>query len=198
MAVNPIPPIEMPPRPARLLTVKEYLDMHRLGILTADDRVELLEGWLVEKMGKNPPHLRCADRLLQLLFSILPEGYFLRQEAPITFGRSVPEPDFTILRGERDDYAKRLPSASDAAVVMEISDTTLAKDRKYKTELYSRAGIPVFWLVNLNERQIEVYSDPDTATSTYLTTVILGEEEVITLVVDGDEVTLIPVKDILP
>lgn len=111
---------------------------------------------------------------------------------------SVPEPTFSILRGVMDDYAKRLPNGDEVALVVEISDSTLAIDRDFKTQLYARAGIPVYWLISLNERQIEVYSDPDPATSRYLTTTILGTEDAVTLVLDGDEVALIPVKDILP
>lgn len=193
-----LPAVELPPYPVRLLTVQEYLEMHRLGIFDDDDNLELLEGWVVKKLGKNPPHIRCSTRLNRLFLTHIPTEWTVHSEASITLSQSAPEPDFSILRGDMDEYANRLANASDIAVVVEISDTTLAKDRSYKTQLYARAAIPVYWLISLNERQIEVYSDPDPATASYLTTVIFGEKDDITLVLDGDEVALIPVVDILP
>jgi len=190
---------DMPPQPIRRLSVQEYIDMHRLGILTADDRLQLLEGWLVEKMGKNPPHIRCFDLLFRLLLPIIPPlKWTLHAEAPIRLGRSVPEPDFSIVRGTLADYAHRLATGDDTALVIEISDATLVKDRTYKVQLYAGADIPLYWLINLAERQIECYTDPDPKNLRYGTMQFYGENETLPLVLEGQPIALLKVADMLP
>lgn len=188
---------DMPPQSIRRLSVQEYLDMHRLGILTEDDHLELLEGWLVEKMSKNPPYLSCSDLLLRSLMRLTPEQWLLRTESPITLTYSVPEPDFIILRGEVADYVNRLATGEDAALVIEILDSSLANDRGYKLQLYANANIPVYWLINLMDRQIEVYSDPEPASSLYRTAQVFRANETFPLTLDGVEIATIKVKDIL-
>ncbi|MBK8026834.1 MAG: Uma2 family endonuclease [Chloroflexi bacterium] len=113
----------------RLVSVQEFLDMHERGIYTAEDRLELIEGWMVEKMTKKPPHIRSANLLLRPLLPLLSEEWTLNSETPVVLEGSIPEPDFSILRGPLDDFADRLPTAADVALVIEIADTTLASDR---------------------------------------------------------------------
>jgi Uma2 family endonuclease len=146
------------------LSVTQYHAMLHAGILTADDPVELLAGWLVRKMPKNPAH-RAATRLLsQALERLLPAGWYVDTQEPITLADSEPEPDVVIVRGDTRQYLDRHPGSQDVTLVVEIADTTLQRDRVLKQRLYAQAGIPVYWIVNLPERQVEVYSQPSRVT----------------------------------
>ncbi len=134
--------------------------MIQLGILTDDDPVELLEGWLIYKTPKNPPH-RIATKLTRdALDRILPSGWYVDSQEPITLEDSEPEPDVIVVQGKTRDYVDRHPSAQDIALIVEISDSTLERDRTLKQRLYARAGIPVYWILDLRESTIEVYSQP--------------------------------------
>ncbi|MCK6576614.1 MAG: Uma2 family endonuclease [Anaerolineae bacterium] len=187
-----------PPASVRRVSVQEFLDMHERGVFTADDRLELLEGWIVEKMTKKPPRLSSADRLLYALLPRLQPGFLLRQESPVVMERSIPEPDFCILRGTLEDFAARLPTPSDVALVIEISDATLANDRTTKRRLYAAAGIPVYWLVKLTDRQIEVCTSPDPAHALYRQVTIFTPDAALPLVLDGQEIAQLRAADILP
>lgn len=157
------PPLvtKVPTYPIWQLTVEKYHSMVATGILTEDDPVELLEGWLVIKMSKNPPHSFTTQILGEILTVLLPLGWFINNQEPITTGDSEPEPDLSIVRGERRMYSDRHPGAEDVELVIEVADSSLERDRTIKKRIYARAGIPVYWIVNLPERQIEVYSKPD-------------------------------------
>lgn len=157
------PPIttKIPPYPIWQLTVEQYHTMITTGILTDGDPVELLEGWLVIKMSKNPPHSFTTQMLREILTIFLPLGWFVNDQEPITTGDSEPEPDLSIVQGERRMYCDRHPSPEDLGLVIEVADSSLERDRTIKKRIYARAGIPIYWIVNLPERQIEVYSQPD-------------------------------------
>src|SRR5438128_2201088 len=114
------------------LSVAQYHEMIQAGILTADDPVELLEGWLVYKMPKNPPH-RISVRLTQrALEAVVPAGWYVDAQEPITLADSEPEPDVMIVRGDTRQYRNRHPGAADVALVVEVADTTLERDRGAK------------------------------------------------------------------
>lgn len=150
----------IPPEPIWRFSVEQYRDMIRLGILTADTPVELLEGLLIQKMPKNPPH-RIVNKLVsQALESIIPLGWYVDTQEPIELATSVPEPDVAIIRGNTRDYLEHHPTSQNVAVVIEIADSTLEKDRTYKQRIYAGALIPIYWIVNLSELQIEVYTQP--------------------------------------
>jgi Uma2 family endonuclease len=134
--------------------------MIQTGILTDDDPVELLEGWLVTKMPKNPPHRLTTQLTREALSSLLPAGYYVDDQEPMTTDDSEPEPDVMIVRGLRRDYRDHHPGPQDIAVVIEVSDTTLQRDRTLKKQIYARGGIPVYWIINLPEQQIECYTYP--------------------------------------
>jgi Uma2 family endonuclease len=124
------------------LSVGQYHEMIRAGILTSDDPVELLAGWLVYKMPKNPPH-RIATRLAQeVLEAVVPTGWYVDAQEPVTLSDSEPEPDVMIVRGETRDYHDRHPGPEDVALIIEVADPTLERDREVKKILYARAGIP--------------------------------------------------------
>jgi hypothetical protein len=190
----------VPSEPIWRLTVEQYHDMIRQKILTEDDPVELLEGWLVTKMPKNPPH-RVATRLLrQALERAIPAGWYVDAQEPITLSDSEPEPDGMVARGDTRQYIDRHPGAEDLALVVEVAEATLQRDRGPKKRLYARAAIPVYWIVNLPEKQVEVYSDPAGRGKEpdYGKRQDYGPASEIPLVIDGREVQRIPVKSLLP
>jgi Uma2 family endonuclease len=150
----------VPPEPIWRLTVQQYHEMIRAGILTDDDPVELLDGWLVPKMPKNPAHRVVTRKLRKSLEGLLPQSYYVDSQEPVTLATSEPEPDVVVVRGSDGQYMNRHPGASDLALLAEIADTTLARDRGPKKQLYAAAGIPVYWIVNLVESQVEVYTNP--------------------------------------
>ncbi len=134
--------------------------MIRAGILTDDDPVELLDGWLVSKMPKNPPHCVVTRLIRQALERLVPAAWYVDTQEPLTTADSEPEPDVVVVRGETRQYLDRHPGPEDVGLVVEVADTTLQRDRTSKKRLYARAGIPVYWIVNLPESRCEVYSEP--------------------------------------
>ena len=151
-------PQTIPYQPVRM-SIDRYHALTRAGAFTEHDGVELLEGVVVEKMSKNPPH-RLTTRKCDLLLSSLPlHGWHVQNQEPITLHNSEPEPDVAIIRGQLSDYTQRHPSIGEIALVVEVADTSLVTDR-YKGRLYAAAGIPFYWLINLVERCVEVMSDP--------------------------------------
>ncbi len=182
------------------LSVAQYHAMIRTGILTADDQVELLEGWLVYKMPKNPQH-RIATRLTQrALETIIPSGWYVDTQEPITLDDSEPEPDVMIVRGETWQYADRHPGPPDLALVVEVADATLARDQGLKKRLYARAGITIYWILNLPESCLEVYTDPSgpAAEPDYQQRQNYGSSEIVPVVIEGGEVGRIAVQELLP
>jgi Uma2 family endonuclease len=182
------------------LRVEQYHAMIRAGILTADDPVELLEGWLVYKMPKNPPH-RVATRLAQTaLERILPTGWYVDTQAPITLEDSEPEPDLVVVRGEPRLYLDRHPGPAELALVVEVADASLIRDQGAKKRIYARAGIAVYWIINLPDRRCEVYTDPGAAggEADYRQRHDYGPSDAVQLIIDGQAVGSIAVADVLP
>jgi len=133
--------------------------MLEVSILTEDDPVELIHGQIVEMSPENSPHLICIAKLNQILVRELAgSGCFVQPQSTLPLDEyNLPEPDLAVLRGTPDDLIKgELP----VALVVEVADTSLERDRTVKQQLYARAGIPAYWIVNLATRKLEVYSDP--------------------------------------
>ena len=143
------------------LTVDQYLNLMDAGILQSGDPVELLEGVLVQKMAIRPPHTGTVRRCQRWIEPRLPDGWRYRLGQPIILSDGMPEPDGVVARGTSDDDDVFHPPAADVCLVIEVADSTLARDRTIKLRSYARAGIPVYWIVNLIDRQLEVYTDPD-------------------------------------
>jgi Uma2 family endonuclease len=174
--------------------------MIRTGILTEDDPVELLEGWLVIKMPQNPPH-RAAVRLIQrALEGRVPSNWYVDTQAPITTAHSEPEPDVVVVRGDTRQYLDRHPGPQDLALVIEVADTTLQRDRLLKKALYALAGIPVYWIVNIPERMCEVYTNPSEPGEQpdYRQRQDYGPMDEVPLVIEGVEIGYIAVQELLP
>jgi Uma2 family endonuclease len=182
------------------LNVQQYHEMIRAGILTENDPVELIDGLLVTKMPKNPPHILASELVRDHVSPLLPAGWFMNSQQPVTLAASEPEPDAMVVRGSRFDYRDRTPVPGDVALVIEVSDTTLDQDRGLKKRLYAEAGIAAYWIVNLIDRRVEVYTEPSGPSShsdyRQLRTYAPGEEIALTL--DGREAARVAVQNLLP
>ena len=150
----------VPPEVIWRLSVDQYHAMIHAGILTDDDPVELLEGWLIAKMPKNPLHRAVTRLIRQVLERLVPAEWYVDSQEPITTYDSEPEPDVVVVRGQPRHYLDRHPGPQDVGLVIEVADTTLQRDRGFKKRLYARAGIPVYWIVNLSDNQCEAYTEP--------------------------------------
>lgn len=184
----------------RRFTVKEYHDLIRVGVITEDDDLELIEGYLVHKVSRNPPHDSTILRLNNRLVPLLPAGWVVRIQSGITLGDSEPEPDVAVVRGNDRTFDARHPGAADFGVVMEVSDWSLAGDRDDKARMYARAAIPEYWIINLVDRQIEVYTAPTSAggTPAYTTRKDYGPTDSVPLALSGVTVAALAVADLLP
>lgn len=190
----------VPHDPIWRLSVQQYHAMIQAGILTEDDPVELLEGWLVLKMPKSPSH-RMVTRLLgKALERLLPADWYVDTQEPITIVDSEPEPDVVVVRGDTRQYHDRHPGSQDVALVVEVADTTLRRDRTLKKRLYAQAGIPIYWIVNLPERWFEVYTQPSGPIESpdYGRRQDFGPADWVPVIIENSEVGRIAVQELLP
>ncbi len=144
----------------RPFTIDEYHQMIRAGILIDGEPVELLEGWMVKKMSHGTPHDSSMDAFEGLLPTLLPSDWFMRCQRAVTLDDSEPEPDYAVVRGPRSRYRDAHPCPADIGIVVEFSVSSLRVDRVGKARIYARAGIPVYWIVNVADKVIEVYTQP--------------------------------------
>jgi Uma2 family endonuclease len=184
------------------MTVGQYQEMRRNGIIGEDEPVELLEGVLVKQMGKNPPHRLATQTLRDLLPRMMPAGWYVDDQETLTTDDSEPEPDVMVVRGIRRDLTRqnRHPRPAEMGLVIEVSESTLATDRGTKRRVYARAGVPEYWIVNLVDRRIEVYTQPsgpaDTPAYASQHDYQAGEEVPVRL--DGTEVGRVRVDELMP
>jgi Uma2 family endonuclease len=187
------------PLPMHRFTVEQYHRMIDAGVLTEDDRVELLEGWIVEKMPHTPPHDGTILAAQTELLKVIPASHVLRIQSAITLADSEPEPDLAVAQGPLRRYFEEHPGPRDLALVVEVAAATLDQDRGIKQRIYARARIPVYWIVNLLDGLVEVYTNPRAGKSpAYRQRQDLGGKDTVSLVIDGKEVARIPVRDLLP
>jgi len=179
------------------LTVKQYDRMVAAGILGKRDRVELIEGILVAKMGRNPPHVQSCNKALRELQQLSRAGWHVRKEDPIVVSDlSKPEPDLAVVRGAIEDYDHREVTATDVVLVVEIGDSTLRADQQEMRPIYATSSIPIYWIINLVDRQVEVYSEP--AGGDYRKVEIFSREQDVPVIIGGVEIGRIRVADLLP
>ena len=184
----------------RRFSVPEYHRLTEIGVLTENDDLELIEGYLVLKMARNPPHDCSIELTSDAVRAANPKGWCVRVQCAVTLPDSEPEPDVTLARGATRNYAAHHPSPGEIGVLVEVSDSTLLGDRADKGRIYARANVPIYWIVNLVDRQIEVYEQPSgpTAAPAYAKTTIYGAGDSIPLVLDGVTVATFAVQDLLP
>ncbi len=149
-------------------SLERYHRLIDLGILTPEDRVELLFGQIVEKRSIGELHAACVDKMMEYFYDRFGKKFQYRSENPVTLpAESEPEPDFVIAERREDRYRSGHPTPADIHLIIEVADNTLDTDRRVKSVLYALAGISEYWVINLKQRQVEVYLKPDTAAGTY-------------------------------
>jgi Uma2 family endonuclease len=193
------PDAVLPPYPVRRFSVEDYFKLIDAGVLGEDDNCELLEGWIVPKMGKKPLHDGTIDIVLGVLGEILPTGWFPRVQNVLQTPTSAPEPDFAVARGKRGSFTGRHPQGNDVGLVIEVADSTLHIDRR-KALIYAAAGVPRYWIINLPDRCVEVYESPqlDGEVIRYAAPRIFRGDDELELVLDGQHVARINCAQLLP
>lgn len=142
--------------PLHRFSVQQYHQLGDFGILSAEDSVELLDGLIVRKMNQRPIHGFIVRVLNEMVQQQLPTGWLCQCQLPITAASSEPEPDLAVISGEHESFRDRHPSGTDCRLVVEVADTSLAKDRG-KVKIYQAAGVAAYWIVNVAERCLEAY-----------------------------------------
>jgi Uma2 family endonuclease len=210
----------MPKDPPRLagtaelwpLSLDQYHQMIAAGILAEDDPIELIDGYLVAKdsgrgpgMPPAPEHASSTSRVNRRLSRALAETWVVRCQDPIQLGPSdiagagsEPQPDVAVAQGPESRYDNHHPGPADLLLVVEVSDSTLSRDRQDKAQRYASASLPRYWIVNLVDRQLEVYTDPDPATGQYRSRQVLTENAQVVLSWPGLAPVTFAVKDFLP
>lgn len=181
-------------------SVGRYQKMIETGILTSEDKVELLENYVVLKMPRNPLHDGTIQLASETLPPYLPRGWRLRVQLTVVLTDSQPEPDLAIVRGDARTYITRHPGAADVGTLIEVADSSLLRDQYDKTRIYARGNIPHYWIVNLVDRRVEVFSQPSgpTTVPAYGSYQIYQPGDAIPLILDGTTVGTVAVNDLLP
>jgi Uma2 family endonuclease len=182
-------------RPRRW-TREEYYRAADLGLFRPEERLELLDGEIIAKVSpQKSPHATAVILAAQRLGDAFGPTHHARQQMPLILNDlSEPEPDGVVAVGTPVDYLASHPKASDAGLVVEVSDTTLRYDRGRKRSAYARAGVMEYWILNLPQRQLEVHRDP--SGERYRSVAVYGEHEVVTPL--GAPQSTVPVSDLLP
>jgi Uma2 family endonuclease len=186
------------------ITVEEYHRMIDAGVFGPEPRLELLEGVIVDKMTKKPPHVLATDLLDEVLHQLLPSGcgYCVSMGNPVIIEDrdGELEPDAMVLRGSLRDYAGRRRTSANAAVFIEVADTSYDYDRNDKWVTYAAARVPIYWILDLNGRRLEVHTEPtgEGEAAAYARTQFYGPDDEVPLVLDGREVARFFVREILP
>jgi Uma2 family endonuclease len=191
---------DAPPRSVHRFTIREYERLVRIGFLNPGDRAELIDGWLVDKMPHNPRHAGVVDIANQAIEALLPDGWTTRSQLPIRLpGNNAPEPDVAVVPAPKQLYLERHPTEKDVAIVVEVSDTSLDEDRRVKLPQYALAKLPVYWIVNLIDRRVEVYTQPRGGKNpAYKQHTNYGPDDAVPVVIGGKELGRIAVKELLP
>ena len=185
------------PAPLYQMTVDQYEALVDSGAFTKRDKLHLINGYLVAKVTRKPPHVLAGDLARAALELILAgQGWHARVESPVRLPPgSEPEPDVSVARGNNRDYGRRHPGPADIALLVEVADSSVFEDRKLAF-VYATAMIPVYWIVNLVDRVVEVYTGPEPGG--YAPPTIYGPGSLVPVVVDGQIIGQIAVDDLLP
>jgi Uma2 family endonuclease len=182
------------------VTVAEYHQMIRDGAFDDGDPIELIEGYLVQKMPHNTPHASTVQKLTKRLIRLAPSGWEVRIQLPITLTDSEPEPDAALARGTDVTFDTHHPEPAELGLVVEVADSSRYSDRLEKGRVYARAGIPVYWIVNVADKRIEVYTTPDTTANppAYAARLDYLPGDTVPITLDGAVVGTIAVNELLP
>src|SRR2546428_3421807 len=145
----------------RLFDVDDYHRMAKAGILSEDDRVELIDGEIVAMTPIGSRHNAAVDRANRSLTMALGDRAFVRVQGSVRLDRfREPQPDFVLLRPQADFYASRLPGPSDILLIIEVAESSLGYDRDVKARIYAQSAVPEYWLGDLDDRSVSCYSEP--------------------------------------
>ncbi|GAB4141978.1 MAG: Uma2 family endonuclease [Planctomycetaceae bacterium] len=194
--------------PLERLNVRQYHAMISTGILREGAPIELIDGLLVQKdrrdhggalMTVGPKHAFTVRLVFQILMSIS-EGLdcFAQSQQPVTLNETnEPEPDVSLILGHMDDYSERHPGPADVALICEVADTSLFFDRGKKCAIYASSGIPEYWIVDLQNRKIDVFKNPVSTEEVYSSHTVFKNNDKIELIVLNNRFE-ISVNEILP
>ena len=181
----------------RRITVAEYQQLTVAGFFAKDERFELLDGLIVRRPTFRPPHAATYNRVRKRLDREVPAGWYVYCRPGVALEVSVPEPDLCVLRELDEEYQTRLPTANDLGIVIDVTDAGLLTVKRDKLRIYAAGRVPVRWLVNIPERQIEVYTDPQPTADppAYATVRVFPRGQDVPLELDGVAVAAVPVGD---
>jgi hypothetical protein len=194
-------PASQPPYPPiHRISVRQYEQMIDAGVFLEGPKLELIEGMLVSKMTQNPPHNFCVGEFMDFLQESIPDSWHLQVQSALAVLNSRPEPDLAVLPFPRRDLGLRHPRGDETALVVEVADTSLEYDRGVKARLYAAGRVPVYVIVNLPERTVEIYTHPDGAgeTAHYRALRTVGETERFALQLAGHDFPEILTRDLFP
>jgi hypothetical protein len=184
------------------MSLKKYEAMVRSGVFTNRDRLVLIEGFLVEKVTQYPPHTISCELCRAVFQQVIPSGWHPRSDRPLRVPSraSMPEPDLVVARGAIRDYVAGDPGPAEVAMVLEVADLSLDDDRNVMARVYGGAGVTIYWIVNLVDRQVEVYSAPSGPAEPvgfrHCDVYQVGQH--VPVVIDGVEIGQIAVTAIMP
>jgi Uma2 family endonuclease len=181
-------------------SLKKYQRMIDDDILDEQDRVELLENYLVLQTSRIPEHDSVLQTIQMIFMGFLPSGWSLRFQSTVELTNSQPEPDIAVVRGFGRDYLKHPPRAADIGLVIEIANTSLLRDTEDKARIYAGAGIPHYWIINLRGRCCEALSQPVNRLrqTAYRRRRAFRAKESVPFILDSAMIGSIPVRDLLP
>lgn len=182
------------------LSVDQYHEMLRHGILAEGDAVELLDGILVAKTTKSTAHNVAVMLVHAALAKCVPAGWFAVAQGAATLPASEPEPDVMVIPGQPRDYLQHHPLPGEVALIVDVSESSLRHDRRFKKAIYAAAGLPVYWIVNLVDRRVEMYADPTgpDGQPDFRQRQDFSETEEVPVIIDGREVARVSVRALLP
>jgi Uma2 family endonuclease len=182
-----------------LFSTEEFYRLLETEFFPDDARVGLWEGRIYKKMSKTQAHAVTGDKIHRRLDRALPAGWYVGGENPVTVSENkAPLPDLVVLRGEPDDYIDRRPGTADVGLVVELSFRSLKVDTGTKLAAYASAGFSAYWVINLLDRVIHVYSEPVPAEGRFASMTTVKPGETVPLALDGVQVAMIAASDLLP
>jgi len=194
--------MESPPAlgaPLVRFTSARYEELTEQGFFGPQDKIELIDGYLVEKMPQNDPHMVVVDLLSEIFLRALPKEWTIRCQLGVKLSSdTIPEPDGVIVPGPKKRYLRGKPTRKEIALVIEVADSSLRYDRTTKQRVYARDRLPVYWIVNIPERVIEVYTEPKAGRApTYQQRDEFVRGSRVPIVLLGENVAEIAVNDLL-
>jgi Uma2 family endonuclease len=182
------------------LTVDEFRRKAAMGELSQSKKFELLEGVVVAKARQTLKHETALENIQNIVGKLTPGGWHLRVQQPLNCGDSQPEPDIAIVKDALDMYVDRPPMPNMVSLVVEVADASLTLDRRVKGRVYARAGLSVYWLLNLVDSELEVYSRTSGPVPMpgYQEKRVYRAEDKLSLVVGLDDLGTVKVRDMLP